>query len=148
MTCPRASREDRKAPTVAPVNVRGEGMKRFDDIDMGWENADPKHFTGKARVKRSAAIEEDGPVKVYRVEFQPGAFTHWHAHSGVQLLLISEGRCQVQKWGEEIQEVKAGGGVFILPNEKHWHGAPPASKMTHLAININASTAWMEPVEQ
>ena len=118
-------------------------MQVFDQTDVAWEKADPRHFTGSARLKRSAAGEG---IKIFRVEFQPGARTHWHTHSGVQLLLIVEGCCRVQKWGGEMEEVGTGGGVFVRPGEKHWHGAAAAGPMTHLAINVNASTTWLEPV--
>ena len=36
--------------------------------------------------------------------------------------------------------------MVIEPGEKHWHGAGSA-KITHLAINLNATTRWLEPVE-
>lgn len=83
---------------------------------------------------------------MYRVTFQPSARTAWHAHSGVQLLLVVEGCCRVQKAGEPIQEVAAGGAVRIEPGERHWHGATPDAAMTHLALNINTMTEWFDQV--
>ena len=64
----------------------------------------------------------------------------------MQLLLVIEGRCRVQKDGESVQEVTAGGAVRIEPGERHWHGATPDGPMTHLALNIDAATEWFEPV--
>jgi quercetin dioxygenase-like cupin family protein len=84
---------------------------------------------------------------VFRVEFEAGARTNWHAHTGVQILLITEGRGRVQKWGEAVQEVSAGDTVSIAPGEKHWHGAARDARMVHLAVNIDTATEWMEPVE-
>jgi quercetin dioxygenase-like cupin family protein len=85
-------------------------------------------------------------MNMYRVTFPPSARTAWHAHTGVQLLLIVEGRCRVQKAGEPIQEVAAGGAVRIEPGERHWHGAARDAPMTHLALNIDTTTEWFERV--
>ena len=91
-------------------------------------------------------LSEEPPANLYRVTFQPSARTAWHAHTGIQLLLIIEGRCRVQKAGEPIQEVAAGGAVRIEPGERHWHGATPDAAMTHLAVNLNTTTAWFDQV--
>ena len=80
------------------------------------------------------------------VEFEAGARTNWHSHSGVQILLIIEGRGRVQQWGEPVQEVGAGDTVSIAPGENHWHGAARDARMVHLAVNIDTTTMWMEPV--
>lgn len=86
------------------------------------------------------------PVNIYRVEFDAGARTHWHTHTGPQWLLVVEGRVRVQKWGEPVQDLAAGDAAVIEPGEKHWHGAAPGSRGTHLAVNIKAATEWLEPV--
>src|SRR5262245_65496434 len=109
--------------------------------------ADVKTFVGTAHTKLLASSEDPGAtVHVYRVEFSDGARTNWHAHAGPQWLLIVEGRIRVQKWGEPAVEVVAGDAVVIPPGEKHWHGAAPGSKGTHLAVNVNVKTEWLEPV--
>ena len=64
----------------------------------------------------------------------------------MQLLLVIDGRCRVQREGERIQEVAAGGAVRIEPGERHWHGATPDAPMTHLALNVDATTEWFEKV--
>jgi quercetin dioxygenase-like cupin family protein len=79
-------------------------------------------------------------ASTYRVTFQPAARTAWHSHSGVQLLLVIEGRCRVQKAGEPVHEVAAGGAIRIEPGERHCHGAATDGPMTHLALNIDAAT--------
>jgi quercetin dioxygenase-like cupin family protein len=108
-----------------------------------FEPADPEHFVGSARVKRLPLA--DGIV-VYVVEFQPGARTNWHRHSGRQLLLITEGAGLVQKWGGKATEARAGDAICIEPDEKHWHGAAPGTTMTHFAVNLHLTTEWLEPV--
>jgi quercetin dioxygenase-like cupin family protein len=111
------------------------------------EPADPKNFVGSARVQRMPLIDGDGgQVIVFLVEFEAGARTNWHRHSAPQLLLVKEGRGLVQKWGEPLREIGAGDAVTIEPNEKHWHGAAPGTRMAHFAVNLNLTTEWLEPV--
>ncbi len=123
-------------------------MKIFRAADVALGPADPKTFTGRARSRRLAADEAGTPVAVYHVEFDEGARTHWHTHSGPQWLLIVEGRVRVQAWGEPAHDAVAGDAVAIAPGEKHWHGAAPGSRGAHLAVNVNVKTEWLEPVEE
>ena len=118
-------------------------MKRFQTLDVTFEPADPKNFVGNARVKRMPMAES---TVVFLVEFEPGGRTNWHAHSAPQLLLVKEGRGLVQKWGEPVVAMSAGDAITIEPNEKHWHGAAPSSRMAHFAVNLNFTTKWFEPV--
>ncbi len=51
--------------------------------------------------------------------------------------------------GGPIEEIRPGDVVWIPPAEKHWHGASPATAMTHIAIQeqLDGKTAdWMEKV--
>ena len=121
-------------------------MKIFRGLDVSSTAADPHTFVGKASIKRLASAQEGVPVVVYRVEFEERGRTNWHAHSGPQWLLVVEGRVRVQVWGEAPQEVGAGDAVMIAPGDKHWHGAAPGSRGVHLAINVNCTTEWFEPV--
>jgi quercetin dioxygenase-like cupin family protein len=121
-------------------------MKFFLGESVPPQPVDAKTFTGSAHVQRLASDDAGVPVGVYRVEFDPGARTNWHIHSGPQWLLIVEGRVRVQKWGEPVREVEAGDAVVIQPGEKHWHGAASGSRGSHIAVNVNAATEWLEPV--
>jgi quercetin dioxygenase-like cupin family protein len=121
-------------------------MKVFQSSAHPAALADPQNFTGQASVVRMDRLSDQPAVNMYRVTFQPAARTAWHAHTGVQLLLVIEGRCRVQKEGEPIQDVEAGGAIRIEPGERHWHGATPDAPMTHAAFNIDAATEWFEPV--
>ena len=122
-------------------------MKHLQGDDVRFEPADPKTFVGSARVKKLPMVEEGGQsVIVYLVEFEPGGRTNWHRHSAPQLLLVKEGRGLVQKWGEPVRVMAAGDAVCIEPNEKHWHGAAPETRMAHFAVNLTLTTEWLEPV--
>ena len=123
-------------------------MKIFRSSRVPINAADPVTFTGLARVKRlvEEESEDEMPVSVYRVVFPDGARTHWHKHSGPQWLFVVEGRIRAQVLGEEAQDVEAGDAIVFAPNEKHWHGAVPGHGGTHLAVNINVKTEWLEAV--
>ena len=110
------------------------------------EASDPNTFVGRARLTRLSGLADDPAVHGFRVEFEPAARTNWHTHSGPQLLLIVSGTCRLQKDGEPATELVSGDVACIAPGERHWHGASADAPMTHVAININSKTTWLEPV--
>jgi quercetin dioxygenase-like cupin family protein len=105
-----------------------------------------ERFTGTAWVEALFKARQPGGMRVYRVFFEPGARTHWHAHDGEQTLYVVEGRGQVGTSGGRGREIAPGDVVYIGPGEKHWHGAGPGSAMIHLAVTTGKETAWMEEV--
>jgi len=121
-------------------------MKVFDPAARLAEPVDPANFTGDGTLVRMDGISERPAVNAYLVTFAPETRTAWHTHSGTQLLLVVEGTCRVQKDGEPIQEIGAGGIVSIAPGARHWHGASPDARMIHLALNLDAATTWLEKV--
>jgi quercetin dioxygenase-like cupin family protein len=121
-------------------------MRIFRAAEIGSQPGDVKTFTGEV-VRTTLASDSAGTaVNVYRVEFSPGARTHWHTHDGPQWLFVVEGRIRVQKEGDAAMEVAAGDAIVIQPGEKHWHGATANERGVHLAVNVKATTNWMEPV--
>ena len=121
-------------------------MQIFRGGTISVRQADSDTFVGEAHIKRLAGADDGVPVVVYHVEFEDGGRTNWHAHSGAQWLMILSGRVRVQRWGAPAEEVGAGDAVVIAPGEKHWHGAAPGGRGIHLAVNVNATTEWLEPV--
>jgi len=109
-------------------------------------SADATTFTGSARTVLLASSVDAPIIHVYRVEFDAGGRTNWHRHSGPQWLLVIEGRIRVQRWGEPAADVETGDAVMFAPGEKHWHGSVEGGRGTHLAVNINVTTEWLEPV--
>ena len=110
------------------------------------EPSDPQTFTGRATLTRMNGLSDDPVVNAYRVKFQAGARTDWHTHTGPQLLVILEGVCRLQRDSEAVIQVVAGDVVSIEAGERHWHGASDQDAMTHLAINIESTTSWLEKV--
>ncbi len=106
-------------------------------------------FTGAARVQPLFDTTATSRAYAASVAFDAGARTAWHTHPRGQVLIVTEGEGRVQQWGGPVQEIRPGDVVRIPPGAKHWHGAAPASAMTHLAVvePLNGrSTTWLEPV--
>src|SRR5690606_1965473 len=142
----RADDDNPDAPAGCPIGAEGPlTISLLLDSAAPWEEADPATFTGRARIKRLGGAGDAPTVRFYRVAFGPGARTHWHSHSGPQLLLVTEGPCLVQRWGGPVEVAGPGDVVHIAPGEKHWHGAAAEDPAEHVAVNVAAETHWMEP---
>jgi quercetin dioxygenase-like cupin family protein len=117
------------------------------EIVLPLQSADPRTFSGTASIRMMGGAEEEVPVKLYYVRFEPGARTFWHSHSGTQILVVTAGRCRYQRDGEPIREIAAGESVQFEPGVRHWHGAAEEQAAEHIAINLdNRETSWQEEV--
>ncbi len=108
-----------------------------------------KYFTGTTYLTRLSANDDIWHSSIANVTFDKGARTHWHKHSGGQILLVTAGEGRYQAEGQEIQILKRGDVVRIPPNVKHWHGAAPDSEFAHISVETNLpnnKTDWLEPV--
>ncbi|HOU41494.1 MAG TPA: cupin domain-containing protein [Promineifilum sp.] len=106
-------------------------------------------FTGAVRIDPLHNAPAPARVGCAAVTFEPGARTAWHSHPLGQTLVVIAGCGRAQRWGGPVEEIKPGDVVWIAPGEKHWHGAAPATGMTHIAIqeSLDGGTAqWMEHV--
>jgi quercetin dioxygenase-like cupin family protein len=116
-------------------------------ITVDLTPADPRTFAGAAYTTMLAGAAEPENVRLYYVSFDPGARTHWHQHSGPQILVVIRGRCRYQREGEPVGEAEAGASIRFDPGVRHWHGAAPDGPMDHVAINLeNRETTWLEAV--
>jgi quercetin dioxygenase-like cupin family protein len=107
------------------------------------------YFTGAVRVDPLFEAPEPARVRGALVTFEPRARTAWHTHPLGQTLIVTSGAGRVQRWGGPIEEIRPGDVVWFAPGEKHWHGASPATAMSHIAIQeaLNGSPVdWMEQV--
>ena len=97
-------------------------------------------------------FQANGPARPVgaSVTFEPGARTAWHTHPLGQRLIVTFGCGLVQRWGDgTIEEIHPFDVVWILPGEKHWHGATARTAMTHIAIQEqldDRTIDWMEKV--
>lgn len=107
------------------------------------------NFTGAVKVESRFQATQPARVGGGLVTFEPGARTAWHTHPLGQTLIVTTGSGRVQHWGGEIQEIGAGDTVWIPPCVKHWHGASPETRMSHIAISETLdgkSVEWLEHV--
>jgi 4-carboxymuconolactone decarboxylase len=108
-----------------------------------------EYFTGTVRVERLFDAAAPARASGGLVTFEAGARSAWHTHPLGQILIVTAGIGRVQHWGGPIQEIRKGDTVRIPPNVKHWHGASPASSMSHIAISEQLdgkAVEWMEKV--
>lgn len=94
----------------------------------------PENFVGSVWTSDVATPDAPSRLKLAVVRFAPGSRTAWHAHPLGQVLLITDGSGLVQRRGGTIESVRTGDTVVFEPGEWHWHGASPATPMTHVAI--------------
>jgi quercetin dioxygenase-like cupin family protein len=144
---------------VAIVAIAAESTQRpgTDQVSVLRSGSQPptngpaEFFTGSVRIESQFARDEPARVTGATVTFEPGARTAWHKHPLGQTLIVTAGNGRVRQWGGPIQDIKQGNVVWIPPNVKHWHGATPTQRMTHVAIQErleDKSVAWMEQVNE
>ncbi|MES2658806.1 MAG: cupin domain-containing protein [Verrucomicrobiota bacterium] len=108
-------------------------------------------FTGNVRIDPLFPATDPARAAGNSVTFEPGARTAWHTHPLGQTLIVTSGCGRVQREGGPIEEIRSGDVVWIPPGEKHWHGAAPATAMTHIAIQEHLggkAVDWMEHVTE
>ncbi len=108
-----------------------------------------EYFTGAVRIDPQFEAPAPARVRGASVTFEPGARTAWHTHPLGQTLIVTSGRGLAQRWGGPVEEIQPGDVVWFAPGEKHWHGAAPATAMTHIAIQEELDgkvVDWMEQV--
>ncbi|WP_237477810.1 (R)-mandelonitrile lyase [Lichenibacterium dinghuense] len=106
-------------------------------------------FTGTVRIDPLVDAPEPARVAAALVTFEPGARTAWHTHPLGQTLVVTAGCGRAQREGGPVEEIRPGDAVWFAPGEKHWHGAAPATAMSHVAIqekHDGSPVDWMEKV--
>jgi quercetin dioxygenase-like cupin family protein len=106
-------------------------------------------FTGSVRIDPLFQAPHPARAGAGSVTFEPGARTAWHTHPLGQTLIIMSGVGWVQREGGPIEEIRPGDVVWFPPGLKHWHGATPATAVTHIAVQESVdgkNVDWMEHV--
>ena len=91
------------------------------------------NFTGNVRNLDAA------DVRSVRFQYDAGARSYWHAHDGVQVLLLEQGRGRMQIQGQKMQEMRPGQPVFFPAGVPHWHGAAPDQGLTQISTSIGGA---------
>jgi limonene-1,2-epoxide hydrolase len=99
-------------------------------------------------VQRSSVVTGATPdaVRVDRFFYPPGGHTHWHVHTGEQVLYGESGRGWVQFDGAERDHLDPGAVVHVAVGRRHWHGATPDHELVHLAVTAGGDTVWLGEV--
>lgn len=132
-----------------PASAEAQAVVISRDGSRAVRPGPPDNFTGSARIEMLFEARDPSHASGGFVTFEAGARTAWHTHPRGQILIVTAGVGRVQRWGDPIDEIRAGDVVRIPAGQKHWHGASPASSMTHLAISEHrdgTTVQWMEPV--
>ena len=128
----------------------GVMAKEFNQpFKKGDVNPYNKYFTGTTYLEMLCSKDDVWNSSIGNVTFEPKARTHWHKHSGGQILLVTAGEGRYQEKGKDIQILKVGDVVKIPPEVEHWHGAGPNEMFSHISIETNIpnnQTTWLEPV--
>jgi quercetin dioxygenase-like cupin family protein len=110
-----------------------------------------EYFSGVVRLDPLFTAPEPARAVGAHVTFEPGARTAWHTHPLGQTLIVTSGLGRAQRWGGPVEEIHPGDVVWFAPGEKHWHGASPATAMTHFAIQERQegrTVDWLEKVTE
>lgn len=124
------------------MDVRRAGSRSSGTGPAEW-------FAGQVRLDPLWDAPEPSRLRSSQVTFEPRARTNWHTHPLGQLLIVTSGLGLVQREGGPIEEIRPGDVVWFEPGERHWHGASPATAMTHIAVQEaenGSPVTWMEPV--
>jgi len=108
-----------------------------------------EYFTGAVRIDPLFPVRPPARAAANAVTFEPGARTAWHTHPLGQTLIVVSGLGRAQRLGGPVEEIRPGDVVWFEPGEKHWHGASPATAMTHIAIQEaldGKAVDWLEHV--
>ena len=106
-------------------------------------------FTGRVRIDPVWPANEHINASGALVTFEPGARSAWHTHPAGQRLVVTSGVGLTQEWGKPVQMIRPGDVIWCPPGVKHWHGAAPATAMTHMAVTPTLdgkNVDWMEKV--
>lgn len=117
--------------------------------DMPATLGSANFFTGTVRQQRLFDPTDDAFYNATVVTFAPGARTLWHTHPAGQRLIVLEGEGLTGTADGMVRVIRKGDAVWCPPGVRHWHGASPASAMTHLALTGSAggrTVQWLAPV--
>jgi len=114
--------------------VRGAG---------GLEPSQAAIFEGSVTTRTLVDEAVADKLRLTVVHFDPGGRTRLHTHTCEQLLYVTAGRGTLATEQDQY-EVTPGDAIVVPAGERHWHGAGPATSMTHLSILTPCTTEIVE----
>jgi quercetin dioxygenase-like cupin family protein len=96
-------------------------------------------FTGTPVSRQTIFQPDEGKSFNFAIiNFSAGSRNKFHTHTSDQILVVTEGTGTVATDAGE-HTVAAGDVVLIPAGEKHWHGAPGSTPMSHITITAKDS---------
>jgi quercetin dioxygenase-like cupin family protein len=74
-------------------------------------------------------------LRADRFHYPPGGHTHWHLHTGEQVLYGESGAGWVRFADQDRVAIEPGAVVHVPVGLRHWHGARPDTALVHIAID-------------
>jgi len=102
-----------------------------------------ENMSGSVIIYDSKNSPDSPNLRAFKVKFENGAYTKWHRHCGVQILIGEEGLGFVEQSDKVPQAIMCGDQIYIPAGVWHRHGAKEGQTMMHLAITIG-ETKWDE----
>ena len=120
-------------------------------VSVGWvaaaqQPAAPRPPTPvTANFTGAVASLDASDVRSVRFQYAAGARSYWHSHSGLQVLIVEQGRGRAQVQGQKMQELSPDHPALFPAGVPHWHGAEPDQGLVQIAVNVGTAR-WMAPV--
>ena len=125
------------AARILPRLGRGESFRAIAGADrIARYRRTPPTFNGPIRL--ADVVTEDnaaGAPAIHNVVFAPGVINAWHEHEAGQILIVTDGVGYHQIAGQPVEILRPGDVAVCPPGVRHWHGAAPNSRFSHLAAN-------------
>jgi len=77
-------------------------------------------LTGSVQIEELSPAHDPSRVSRGKVTFEPGARSAWHTHALGQILIVTEGKGWIQRWGGPVEEIRKGDVIWIPAGAKHW----------------------------
>jgi quercetin dioxygenase-like cupin family protein len=123
-------------------------MKVISETEVVSERADPDNFTGQVWRSEFVQRRRDDGMRAQRFFYEPGARSHWHIHTGEQVLVVVEGSGLLQWESTPARSLRPGDWVYVEPGVRHWHGAATESVFSHLAMTARGEVEWLGAVSE
>ena len=129
--------------------VYGFGVAAISFGSMLWlaqaQNATPNTKQNPNFMGTVNAVEDKYKTAYAHYQFEKGARTKWHSHSGGQVILVEEGITHHQNKGGPVMELHANETYYVQPGVVHWHGATPESSTVQFNTTRGDIT-WLDEV--
>lgn len=136
------------AITLCSLGSRGQGI--VDPPKGNWTKGSSERFKGDVWVEYFIN-DTVGDFVSSRVLFAPSARSHWHRHSGRQIVFAVEGEGFYKEKGKTIRTLRKGDVVIIEPGIVHCHGSTDHRFVQGIMMNDigkKETTIWLGPVSE